>query len=82
MSNVTSFIDKISKVREQEVVSVTVPSTQTVEQFMPLNVKQQKSLLKHTIEGPAGAVGVLNELHTIIIENCMNKSAQFSNFEL
>jgi len=81
MSNVTSFIDKISKVREQEVVSVTIPSTQNVEQFMPLNVKQQKSLLKHTIEGPVGAVGVLNELHTIIIENCTNKSAQFSSVD-
>ena len=81
MSNVTSFIDKISKVREQELVSVTIPSTQTVEQFMPLNVKQQKALLKHTIDGPSGAVSVLNELHNIIIENCVDKSATFSSVD-
>lgn len=81
MSTITSFIDKISKVREQELVSVTIPSTQSVERFMPLNVKQQKSLLKHTIDGPAGAVGALNELHNIIIENCINKSAEFSSID-
>lgn len=77
MSNVNNFIEKLTKAREQELISVFIPSVNSCINFYPLNVKQQKLLLRHSIDGAAGMVSILKEMNSIIIDNCVDKTINF-----
>lgn len=77
MSNVANFIEKLTEAREQELVSVVIPSIDKPVNFYPLNVKQQKLLLRHSIDGASGMISVLKEMNSIIIENCTDKTVNF-----
>jgi hypothetical protein len=77
MSNTTNFLEKLNEARQQDVVSVEIPSIGKAISFYPINVKQQKMLLRHSIDGGSGAISILKELNTIIMENCVDKTVNF-----
>jgi len=77
MTNVANFIEKLTEAREHELVSVDIPSINKPVNFYPLNVKQQKLLLRHSIDGASGMISVLKEMNSIIIDNCVDKTVNF-----
>lgn len=77
MSNVTNFIEKLTEAREQELISVYIPSIDKPVNFYPLNVKQQKLLLRHSIDGASGMISILKEMNSIILENASDKTVNF-----
>lgn len=77
MSNVTNFIEKLTEAREQELISVYIPSIDKPVNFYPLNVKQQKLLLRHSIDGASGMISILKEMNNIILENVADKTINF-----
>ena len=77
MSNVSEFIDKISKIKKEETVLVSLPSSKKQCKFAPVNVKQQKALLKHTIEGVDGALPLIKAFNEIIFANSLDEEATF-----
>ena len=77
MSTVTDFIEKLNEAREQEVITVYIPSINDYTTFYPLSVKQQKLLLRHSIDGTSGMISILKEMNNIIIDNSINKTVNF-----
>lgn len=81
MSNVTDFINKISKIKKDETVSVVLPSSNKTAKFTPVNVKQQKELLKFTIEGVDGALPLVRALNEIILTNLVDTDIEISSID-
>lgn len=77
MSTVATFIEKLTEARERELISVFIPSINKAVDFYPLNVKQQKLLLRHSIDGAAGMISILKEMNSIVIDNSVDKTINF-----
>lgn len=81
MSVVNSFIDKLTKLKTEDTVKLKLISCDTEVQFSRLDVKQQKKLLKHAMDGTSGIASCLKELNTIIFDNIIDKSVHLSSID-
>ena len=81
MSSVNNFIDKLNKLKSEEIVSVKLPSSQKEIKLNPLSVKQQKNLLRLTMDGPAGVANTLKEINNIIFDNVIDKDVDISSID-
>lgn len=68
MPDVNSIIEKLDYLKKTKLVNVVL-SDLTLVDFKPVTMTQQKSLLKHAIDGPLGAISILKELNEIILAN-------------
>lgn len=75
------FITQLSSIRDKEVVSVYVPSLKTTCKFLPLNMKQQKDLLKASVDGAVGVVNFNKILLEIIVSNSVDQSIEFNSID-
>ena len=67
------LVNKIKGLREVDKIQVELLSTKEEVTLYPLSVGQQKELMKHSIDGPIGAVSILKELNDIIFQNIASK---------
>lgn len=73
MSNIINFLTKLQTLNKENVIDVTVPSLSGAIQFLPLSVKQQKDLIKSSLDGSLAGIYINNTINNIIIENNVNK---------
>jgi len=81
MSVVNSFIDKLNKLKTEDTVTLKLTSCDKEVQFTRLDVKQQKKLLKHAMDGANGIASCLKELNTIIFDNIVDKTTNLSSID-
>lgn len=81
MSSVSSLLDKLSKIKSEDVVTVKLTSTGKDVSFNTINVKQQKNLLKCVMGGVDGAASSLKEMNTILFDNIINKDVEMSSVD-
>jgi len=74
MSNVKDLISRISSLKEEEKIPVLIPSLGKTKDFKPINVRQQKNLLKETIGGVSSISELLIQFNTIILDNINDDS--------
>jgi hypothetical protein len=67
--NAFDIISKLNKINEENSVEVFVPSIGRKAKFKPLNIKQQKDLIKTTMDGAASGASFSQVLGSIIITN-------------
>ena len=72
MSNINTFLTKIQALNKENIIKVNVPSLSAVE-FLPLSVKQQKDLIKSSLDGSLAGILINNTINDIINENNVNK---------
>jgi hypothetical protein len=67
--NASDIINKLNKINEENSVEIFVPSVGRKVKFKPLNIKQQKDLIKTTMDGAAAGASLSQVLGSIIITN-------------
>ena len=72
MSNINTFLAKIQTLNKANIITVNLPSLSAVE-FLPLSVKQQKDLIKSSLDGSLAGILINNTINDIINENNVNK---------
>ena len=70
-NSVTDIISQIEAVNQQTGVDVYVPSLKRYVKFRPLNLKQQKDLLKSSVEETLTRLSFITSFYTIIQENIL-----------
>jgi hypothetical protein len=71
MSNVSDFLKQLDTLNVQTSVDVYVPSLKRVLKFKPLNLKQQKNLLKSSVEDILTKLSFTTNFYSIILENIL-----------
>lgn len=67
------FIGKLNEINNNNLISIYVPSAKKDLKFKQLSVKQQKDLIKTSLDGKYSGLMFSNVLSDIIIENCVEK---------
>jgi hypothetical protein len=75
------FIGQLSAIRNNDVISVYVPTLKSECEFLSINMKQQKDLLKSISDGATGLINFNRTLLDIITENAVDKSLVFSSLD-
>jgi hypothetical protein len=78
MSTVNVLLDKLTKIKSEDTISIKLPSTGKDFSFNSISVKQQKNLLKHAMDGGGGIVPAFKEMNSIIFDNIVDKTAEIS----
>lgn len=73
MSNIGDFLSKIQTLNKENIIKVDVPSLSGSVKFLPLSVKQQKDLIKSSLDGSLAGIYINNTINNIIIENNIDK---------
>lgn len=81
MSTVNVLLDKLTKIKTEDTISVKLPSTGKEYSFNSISVKQQKNLLKHAMDGGNGIVPAFKEMNSIIFDNAIDKTADISTVD-
>lgn len=81
MSDISGFINKLNTIKNTEVVEVWVPSLNRNCEFTLLTIKQQKDLLKSSVDGTTGIIDFAKKLNEIILENIVDKNLVLSAFD-
>lgn len=74
MTSVNDIISQINTLKSEEKISVLIPSTGKTLEFSPINVKQQKNLLKQTLGGVFSLPELLAEFNEIVLQSCKTAS--------
>lgn len=74
MANINDILGKINALKSEEKIPVTIPSLNKQLLFTPLNVKQQKNLLRQSIGGVMSLPDLLAEFNEIVLESCKESS--------
>lgn len=69
MNSPSSLLDKLNKINSDNAVNVFVPSINKEIKFRPLNIKQQKDLIKTAMDGAAAGATLNQVLNDIILSN-------------
>ena len=69
MNSPSTLLDKLSKINNENTISIFVPSVGKDVKFKSLNIKQQKDLIKTAMDGAASGATLNQELNSIIIDN-------------
>jgi len=72
----TNLIQKLKSIQDSH-VKVYVPSVNKELEFKPLNIKQQKDIIKSTFDKNIPGLSFYNILNGIIKDNCVDKTATF-----
>ena len=78
MSDVNAFLNKISSLNNEQLITAKIPSTGETAVFTPVTVKQQKQLLKQTLGGVSSVTDLLVNLNEIILTNCRSTARLMS----
>lgn len=81
MALVNDIIGKLETLKGEEKISAKLPSLNKSVSFSPLNVKQQKNLLKQTLGGVSSLPDLLAEFNEIVIENCKENSDELMVYD-
>ena len=73
MSNINTFLTKIQTLNKENIIDVDVPSLSGTVKFLPLSVKQQKDLIKSSLDGSLAGIYINNTINNIILENNIDK---------
>ena len=71
MSNVSDFLKQLDTLNVQTSVDVYIPSLKRTVKFKPLNLKQQKNLLKSSVEDILTKLSFTTSFYSIILENIL-----------
>lgn len=69
MSQASSLIEKLAKINDENTIDVFVPSLNKSIKFKSLNIKQQKELIKTSMDGAASGATLNQTFNNIIIDN-------------
>jgi hypothetical protein len=69
MSISSDLLNKLNKINEESSVRVFVPSIGREAKFKPLNIKQQKDLIKTSMDGAISGASLSQVINNIIISN-------------
>jgi hypothetical protein len=69
MNSPSALLDRLSKINNENTISIFVPSVKRDINFKSLNIKQQKDLIKTAMDGAAAGATLSQELNNIIISN-------------
>jgi hypothetical protein len=69
MNSPSSLLEKLSKISNENTISIFVPSANRDIKFKALNIKQQKDLIKTALDGAAAGATLNQALNDIIISN-------------
>ncbi|MGA1048475.1 MAG: hypothetical protein ACO3UU_10710 [Minisyncoccia bacterium] len=69
MNSPSTLLDKLSKINNENTISIFVPSVGKDVKFKSLNIKQQKDLIKTAMDGAASGATLNQELNNIIVSN-------------
>jgi hypothetical protein len=69
MNSPSTLLEKLSKISNENTISVFVPSANRDIKFKALNIKQQKDLIKTALDGAAAGATLNQVLNDIIISN-------------
>lgn len=72
--SVPSILDKLKQINNSNLVSAYVPSLQKKMDFRPLSIKQQKDLIKSSMDRNLSGITFSNILNQIIVDNSIQKS--------
>ena len=81
MSQINDILSKLNSLKSEEKIPVKLPSTNKSVEFSPLNVKQQKNLLKQTLGGVMSLPELLAEFNEIVIESCKNGEVELMVYD-
>lgn len=69
MSISSDLLDKLNKINEESSVQIFVPSVGREAKFKPLNIKQQKDLIKTSMDGAISGASLSQVINNIILTN-------------
>lgn len=69
MNSPSTLLEKLSKISDENTISIFVPSVNKEIKFKTLNIKQQKDLIKTALDGAAAGATLNQALNDIIITN-------------
>lgn len=69
---VTDLLGKLKQINNSNVVEVFVPSQNRIVKFKQLSVKQQKELIKTSLDGALAGVTLGNAFNNIVLENAVD----------
>jgi hypothetical protein len=69
MSISSDLLDKLNKINEESSVQIFVPSIGREVKFKPLNIKQQKDLIKTSMDGAISGASLSQVINNIILNN-------------
>lgn len=68
-----SILNKLKNVNNSNVVSVFIPSAGKEMSFTPLSIKQQKDLIKSSMDGNLAGITFSNIINQIVLDNSVEK---------
>lgn len=68
-----SILNKLKNVNNSNLVSVYIPSAEKVMSFTPLSIKQQKDLIKSSMDGNLAGITFSNIINQIVLDNSVEK---------
>lgn len=71
--SVPNILSKLQQINNSNVVSVFVPSQNKELSFRPLSIKQQKDLIKTSMDGNLSGITFSNTINQILIDNSIEK---------
>jgi hypothetical protein len=71
MSNVSDFLKQLDTLNVQTSVDIYIPSLKRIIKFKPLNLKQQKNLLKSSVEDILTKLSFTTNFYSIVLENIL-----------
>ena len=77
-NNYKNLINKLKDANQENAFDVYVPSKGNSYKFLPLNVKQQKQVIKAAMDTSLNSVLFINTLNKIIYENALDKNIEFN----
>lgn len=81
MPLVNDIISKLNTLKGEEKIVAKIPSLNKMMSFSPLNVKQQKNLLKQTLGGVKSLAELLAEFNEIVLDNCKEDSSELMVYD-
>ena len=75
-TNFKDMLSTISKLNQQQVQDIYVPSIDKEISFNPLSIKQQKAILSSGVDVDIESMSFSNTMNDIIKENCLNKAVK------
>jgi hypothetical protein len=73
MNSPAGLLDKLNKINNDNAISIFVPSVNKEIKFKPLNIKQQKDLIKTAMDGAAAGATLNQTLNDIIVTNALEQ---------
>lgn len=80
-ANFKEMLGTISKLNQQQIQDVYIPSFGSDVGFKPLSIKQQKQILSSGVDVDIESMSFANTMNDIIAENCTNKNVKIHSID-